>query len=391
MARVGTCKDCGARFKVPDSTTASRAKCAKCGGVVEIPAAEGAAPAASGTPKAPPARPAAPKAAAARTAPAKPGTKAPVRATGAAKAAVKAPAKAAAGAPSRRGKTAEGASGARPGGRRASGGSRKGARAKGGDTEKKGAPVGLIVGIVLVIVIGGAAAWYFTQDDAPPATPPSEPTTSSATDEAADTATGSETPETDQAKAPAPADEPAKAPAPIEKATPPAAQATGGSTVPDEPLPTKIEFEAFPPVVGTTQDQLDEWTALLKELYLDDGGALGRTRKKLQDREEAEIDAIDGIPAYLNAVNGIDFADTESVKGAYSLIAHWQDRVANTPTFYFDGDVSRMETEDQNKRVMAVRNWTDWWKGLRKSGQDKANLDDYRQKVEEKRAAKEDG
>ncbi len=40
MARVGTCKDCGARFKVPEATTASQAKCSKCGGVVQIPPAE---------------------------------------------------------------------------------------------------------------------------------------------------------------------------------------------------------------------------------------------------------------------------------------------------------------------------------------------------------------
>ena len=36
-SRVGTCADCSARFRIPDSVTAKRARCKKCGGVVEIP------------------------------------------------------------------------------------------------------------------------------------------------------------------------------------------------------------------------------------------------------------------------------------------------------------------------------------------------------------------
>ena len=40
MVRVGTCKDCGTRFKVPEATRATKARCKKCGGVVEIPPAE---------------------------------------------------------------------------------------------------------------------------------------------------------------------------------------------------------------------------------------------------------------------------------------------------------------------------------------------------------------
>ena len=45
--RVGVCQQCNARFKIPATFTANKAKCSKCGGVVEIGpvTSEAAAPA----------------------------------------------------------------------------------------------------------------------------------------------------------------------------------------------------------------------------------------------------------------------------------------------------------------------------------------------------------
>jgi hypothetical protein len=48
--RIGECSSCGASYKLPESFTASRAKCKKCGGVVEIGKTGGQAPASSAPP-----------------------------------------------------------------------------------------------------------------------------------------------------------------------------------------------------------------------------------------------------------------------------------------------------------------------------------------------------
>lgn len=54
--RVGQCTSCNASFKVPASFQANKAKCKKCGGVVEIGEVQGDAPAEASEPKPVPAR-----------------------------------------------------------------------------------------------------------------------------------------------------------------------------------------------------------------------------------------------------------------------------------------------------------------------------------------------
>ena len=428
MPRVATCKDCGAQFKVPDSTTATRAKCKKCGGVLEIPPADGGAPAAKAPAKK--AAPAARKAAA--KAPAKAAAKAPAKAGGAPTASKKPRPGAKAGAKTGgKAKAAGRSGGARKAGGRAKGGAKRGGR---GGGEKEGSKTGLIVGIVAAVVILGGAGWYFTQGgDTPTDTSTTTDTASTdtastdtgATDTGASTDTGSDvggaeevvkapaapaadsggdaaadpvdvlatgggdtgsdtgTPAADLAAAGGGADDMAKAPAPAAEKAPPAAKPVETKAdLPDEPLPTLIAFEELPPVLGGDAADLAEWTATIKELYLDNGGATGRKRKGLLGKVR-DLDPVDSVPAYLNALNGTDIADELTVKAVFTMVRDWQDKVARKPQFSFPADVNRMDVKTQNLRVKVLEGWYEWWTKSRASGQDQEKLDGYRLMVEE--------
>lgn len=414
MARVANCNDCGAKFKVPETTQAARSKCPKCGGVVTIPPAEDSSAAA-----APAARPPQPQAAPAAAPAPKPATPA------AGKAAASTPARAA---PSR--SAAPAASAARGGasrssgrGRSKAGGASKGGASKGtarkgkaaagrsgrggarrGKGERESASnTGMIVGVVVALLIAGGAGWWFgfrddgsagsntpavvddtstARDDSGSGDASSAATESAVSDSPSAPASGTSdsgspagsalaaltAPGSPGEQAPAATDDVAQAPA-----------ATDPSKVSaEEPLPTLIEFEPFGPVEGTTQDQLDGWTAMLRELYIEDGGATGRTRKRLR-AQAAEIDIIEITPAFLNAIRGVDLIETHAILGVFTMVKDWQERVGFVPRFFFDGDVNATEIIDQNKRVKVVQLWVDWWSGYA-SG--KNDLVAYRKKME---------
>lgn len=386
MPRVATCKDCGARFKVPDSTTATRAKCKTCGGVLEIPPADGAAPAAkapgkAGRKAAPAAKAAPKKAASARPAPAK---KTAASKRSASKVS------ASSGGAARSG-------GARKGARKASGGGRKAAARGGSGSDSK---TGLIVGIVVVVLIAGVGGWwFFGRDDATTTTPDTTSTTTAADIAAAGAEDAVAPPSFDKAPAPANADttsgdddagndsgassgndtsgEPAlaKAPAPA----PPAAAVDPDAPI--EPLPTLIEFEPLEPALGSTAEELAEWTALITETYVEFGGATGKRRGKLLGQVR-ELDPVLSVPAYLNALNGVDIGEPTYVIAMYKMVDDWQKSVGYKPTFSFPADTTRMDASTQNLRVKVLNGWRGWWVDQRKAGQDQEKLDEYRLMVE---------
>jgi hypothetical protein len=361
MARVGTCQSCGARFKVPESTKASRAKCSKCGGVVRIPAAGGGdAPAAPA-----PARPAPPARAAPSAGVPAPSRGALARRPGATRGrpAGKAVEPAAADAPAagaRRGRAAGGkarAAGRSPG-RRGGGGSKAGA----GDVGKK-RPVLLIV-LGVVVVLGGVGWFVFGGgDDAPAATPASAGADSggqaddAATQEgAAEAAAAPEVITTPDPDLIAP-EEQDQAPAPGEQA---AARQAPAPVAPDEgqsgPLDPVLAFEPVPVWPGVTQEQHDAWADLIHAFYME--GKPPRERKVLRQQLD-EIDPIDSIPAFINSLIGLDMSDEIQVRNAFELVDYWQERVAKVPHFSFL-DFTRMEPEDIDKRVKVILEWKKW-------------------------------
>jgi len=408
MARVASCNDCGAKFKVPETTKAARAKCPKCGGVVAIPPAEGSTPPAPAAPKAP--APQAAKAAPRAPQPAAPKAPAP-RAARAKTSPAKAPAAGAGRSKAGSGKAAA-AKGKAAGGRPSRGGARRGKATK----EKSSNNAGMIVGAVVLLAIAGGAAWWFGfRDDGsttatdttamsgessavapdssgaddmtdavvPPSAAKAEAdeavASNSAPAESTDDSAGSDDGGTGALDALTALTNPtAQAPeaaAPVDQAP---AAVTEGKVDPDEPLDTLIMFEPFGPIEGASQQDLEDWTVMLKELYIEDGGATGRTRKRLR-AQAAEVDIIQLTPAFLNAIIGVDLKETESILGVFTMVKDWQERVGYVPTFFFDGDVNATEVIDQNKRVKVVELWHGWWLGYA-SG--KGDLVAYREKME---------
>ncbi|MHC4846148.1 MAG: zinc ribbon domain-containing protein [Planctomycetota bacterium] len=440
MVRVGTCKDCGARFKVPEATRATKARCKKCGGTVEIPPAEGGADA----PPKPAAKPAAPAAAPAAKKPAAPAPKPAPKpaakpaekpaakkraapAKGAAPAKRRVPGKAAApaaagaasksrasgkaaGAPTRgagtksprraapgkaapakgkpaaagkslerskspgkaRGKAAVGAKGAGGGGRKG----RAGGAAK---SEEKKSPMLLIL-IIALVVIGGGAGWFFWPKGDDTGTDGASDDTAAVGTEDGEDGAGADTaappvviddPDMADPADDAAGDDMAMAPEPM--APPPEDKPS------NEPVDPILEFDLLPPNPGISQEQHDEWSALVKEYYLESPPP--RTAKKLRVELE-ELDPVDAAPAYINALIGLDMRDDIDTRDAFKLIEEWQDKGGKKVHFYFP-DASRMEDDDIQKRAKAALNWVVYWE---EKQTDIEKLDDLKRKIAERLA-----
>lgn len=383
MSRVATCQDCGVRFKVPDTVTATRSKCPKCGGVVNIPPAEagGSAPAA-----APKAKPTAPRPAAAPRAPAKaaPAKRAPAAARSAPTRSAPAASKVATAGARSGGAARKGGARGKAGGR-----SRGGARAKGGrgrgESRDKSSPLLLIVVIVVVLGAGGGAWWYMQKDDAPANTSDNGAVVSEETETTkGDVASANNDEGSASAPAPAAAAPPADGDTPLAAAPAPTTAPTssaGKSSVPtDERLPTLIQFDPMPPVPGTTQEQVDEWAQLLRDRFLDP--SLGKIDMRKLDPKVDALDGVDIIPALFAALDGTDIARNEDVIGIQTLVKFWQKKVGGTPSFGFNGDITARSIVDDNNRVIALsKSLPGWWTGERAAGKDPGLLQQYRDKV----------
>ena len=240
--------------------------------------------------------------------------------------------------------------------------------------------------VVAVLVVTGAVVWCARTSDARPMRvegPASAPAVDEPTAEPHAAAVGP----LDAASAPVPAPVAAPRPAvdaatgPLDQAEPPAAAAALVGFA-SEPLPTLVAFDPLLPVIGHDDAELAEWTAALKELYFDHGGATGRRRQALLARVRA-LDPAASVPAFLNALSGCDLADPGSVRSVFALVRDWQEMVAHTPRFSFPGDVGRMDTATQNLRIQVLRAWHRWWTVERAGGRDAARLGDYRQAIQE--------
>ena len=346
MPRVGTCKDCGARFKIPDGVMAASAKCTRCGGVVAIPPADSAPPVASG-PVAP-----APRAAAPSGAPA-----APVRS--AALPTRDRKLRGVVRASRRVGKDAAPAAA----GTHATAGvglHSRGVRTRVRGAKKKASP-GLLLFAAVLVIGCGVGAWFAMSAGAEPATelPPANPDAPAADQPSLGSQPVEETfaPATVAAAEAAPAvhvvalaeaDTPASA-------EPPAAPPPTAPTIEDPaPRDPTVAIEALGPLPGTTAGQLVKWTALVKSVYHDDPPP--RTRRRLIGQLE-EIDIVNCTPAYINAVNGLDMSNPIDIRNAASLIGDWSKRQGYQLHFAFNQEASKVGTNDINNRVIAIEGW----------------------------------
>ena len=296
--RLGTCSSCDAKYRIPATFKADKAKCKKCGGVVEIGAVRGEAPAKPAAAKPAPARkPRSAKPARKSSAPAKAAAKPSAEAEpkGESKGeSVRAAAEEAAG----RVRKSSGGKSGRAGARR------KSARA----STKKKSNTGVLLGIVALVLIAAGGGWFLWGKDsgseaqaaesvakAPEATETngaeqaSEETLEGASDEAAANLQDAE-PATDEGEVASEEDEA------VEEAAPP----------PPPEVIDLADFEDQPRAAATTDEEWAEIQQLVATMIDPEAGAKGaRAGKALLAYGRKSF------PAILNTFKTLDLSSPE--------------------------------------------------------------------------------
>lgn len=335
--RTGTCTSCGARFRVPASFAADKAKCKKCGGVVEIGPAEAAAQPVPARKPAP--RPAAGAAKAATPAPrpAKAPAK-PTRPVAATKPVARKPA-------ATRRPTADEDGDEAPV-RKGSRGARRGGSRRG--REKKGIGAGAIAALAFLLLLVGAGGWYFLQggDDSQAAEKDvaalDDATTGEqdAGDASADATDAPTAAEDDGAAAAADEEEEAEEPEPEPEPAQPAQ--------PEDV--TYDDYPDFPPFEGTTEEEWERANELVATFIDPNAGARGNRAKDAL----LELDR-KAFPAIINHFKQIDLSTDEGRRNG-DLVQRLLQDICNGQNFDWRYTTEAADVVYNKKVVIA------WWK-----------------------------
>ncbi|MGQ0551834.1 MAG: hypothetical protein ACT4PU_01275 [Planctomycetota bacterium] len=283
--------------------------------------------------------------------------------------------------------------------KRGAAGRRKPGHEAAAKSDKKSSPL-LLIGVIGGALLLGGAVWFFGFREAGPAAPSAGDANSASPDSASaagegETGSGSGgavpslvgTTEAGAAEQPsgsepgALADQAAEVQAPEAQA--PAAPKKTAAVAPDDYNPI-LSFELVPPVPGTSAEDFALWSQLVRECYIE--SPTPRRRKELK-AQLAAIDVVDLIPAYINALHGLDMSDNIQARDAFDLVENAHVRLARTPTFYFP-DGGRMSRNDQWNRSANLDLWIDWY--LKKI-QDPKALEEFRLLIAERQAKGETG
>ena len=339
-SRVGTCSSCEARFKVPDTVTATRARCKKCGGIVEIPpaapsAAEAEAPIAAGAPSAAPPEQPAPE-----TEPEDRPRRAPARRAG--------------GRSARERRSSS--RGSRPGRKgAASNAARKARKGREGREGREDHPAdrnplllwGGIGGGALVLVLG--AWWFWDGDDE---TTPSDPGAGKAVPATAQEEVGPAPNRDVQPDKPA---EPALQP--IEEDPVPETR-----TAPDAEPGSGPDTTALADLEPLDSTSPDEWTRLTSDstTALTNRGVAGsRALNRLVGTGRA------AYPALVNALKSLDLSDARAMSDAYPIVKALEELTGKSMTWKSAGDPDQVR---YNRKAVAL--WHETWSKI--SGSERA-------------------
>ncbi|MBU0755731.1 MAG: hypothetical protein KJ645_11370 [Planctomycetes bacterium] len=373
--RIGVCAGCESKFKIPPTFSGTKAKCKKCGGVVEIPSLEEAAvPAAE--PKKEPARK--PKKAADL-----PSKKKAEKPAGKHKKAIESSQGEEKSASPGKLKTRSAASRA-SGGRK--GGKGKRARAGAKDTSKNkmwiwiGGGGGLIVIVVILILLMSGGDEEAVTPSAEVQTAQDAPQTGAGGDTAvADDHAGKKDNESKIADASEPKPEPEEDPTKEE----------GLKTVMPEDFASNpvIEFEPLPPMIGCDQARFDELTADFLEVYIKRELPAFKSRTMKKNIDQALEESYDIAPIIINAYNGLNLLDVNQVALAFSISLIWN---KYTGMYYFDtnfrggADESVMRKNLENNYI-TIQSLVDAWRTKYAEDEDQQQI--FMSNVEKARAA----
>ena len=380
--RLGTCSSCEAQYRVPATFKADKAKCKKCGGVVEIGPVVGEAPAAKPAPAKQPraARPAQGSKSASGS-----GSSRSSRSSGAKAKRKPAPAAAAPAEKPAQGESVRSATEDAATRVRSSGGkgksSRSSSKRKGRKSKKKDSKLGLVLGIVALLLIAGGGGWFLmnkdksveaqdtetvaTAGDSATENTPDAPGATGATGatgaqgaEAAATEAGGETPENTGSTGAAGAEAPAAG-----SSTPDATEEAGdvdAEDAPDqetEPEPVKpeinlAELEDFGAAPGTSDEEWEELQALVATAIDPNAGARGN-RAANTLTEKGRI----AIPAVLNTIKTLELGTKDGYRDG-DLLQKLLERICNGNNYGWKYSTDEADVVFNEKVVVA---WFKSW------------------------------
>ena len=270
-ARTGTCSGCDAKYKIPETFKGTKAKCKKCGGVVEIPPLEEVA-----------AQPAPEPVAAPAAAVRRGGRKSAARGRG-------------------------GAASAR----------RKPSRRRGADDEEEGGSktwIWVVAGVSAVAIVVILVMMMSGGDDEPRiddlATINETP---EAIDESTDSTDGDGTEPTDNAT-----DETTETTEP-EEVDETTEETTTPAEIPEEIDPV-IKLDILPPIIGCEQEMFDRLTECFTDGFVKQELPPWKRKTLMKEFEEADFEK---IPIFLNAFNGLDLLKSDHVVVAFRVAEMW--------------------------------------------------------------------
>jgi len=281
--RIGTCKECGAKYKIPTTFTGTKAKCKKCGDVVVIEEA-GAGAAEPPEPKAP-STPAAAAAAAKKKAPA-------VRAAGRSSRA---------GAVRSRGGRAAAASRRRPS---------RGDRASGDDAGGSQQWIWIVAGISVVAIVILLIVMFSGGSDEP------QPVDLTVTDTAESQKPEIEPEETTLVEEP-PVEETEPVAPPEKPVDERLANQVGDKPEDVDPV---IKFDPLPKIIGCDDEVFERLTYCFENGFVMEE-LRPWDRKKL--RKEFDEAGNERLPVYINAFRNIDLLKGADVALAFRIAEKW--------------------------------------------------------------------
>lgn len=331
--RIGICGGCGAKFKIPATFQADKAKCNKCGGVVEISAAGAAAGAAAAASPKPAAKSPAAKKPAGRSSRAGSSSRASSRGKSRAGASSKAGS-------SRGGSSRAGAS-SRSGGGRSRGG--RGEREPKKDNTMLYAGIGggvVLVGILGFVLLGG--------DD------------EKGTEDTANVAAANTTPDTPVAEPVVEPETPIADETPVDDAPvePEAAPEPDPEPVEPEVVEPLSPILAHDPIPNPGMDE-GEWQALqeaVSKAFIESVRPKQRkeARGKLTDAEAA------AIPALINGLIGLDISQERDLVNAGNIVLGIQSTSLDLIKIPLRLDILDIEA-NQDFNVKTVRSLFKYW------------------------------
>lgn len=341
--RIGVCGDCKAKFKIPPTFQGAKAKCKKCGGVVNIPAAEAETPKPAAAPKK------------------------PAQAKKAAPQVKKKPAAAAPEKPVRKSSMASRRA-AGKGGTKARGGRRTAKAEESSDTKKWiliGGGVTVVAIIILVILFSGNG------DEEQPVV---DSTTLAKTEEVAPIEE-------------APVLEPETDPEPeVKEAPEPESENTVDVPSKEEEVNPIIEFELLPPMADCSQERFDELTEAYTNGYLKEDLPAYKRRKFKKTWDAAKEEGYEMFPVLLNAFNGLDLLTRDDVAMGFRIAQEWNELSGKGYVdLNFKGDITDAEMQENlRNNVVTVTSLISLWQ--KKYADDGAQQEKFISKVEVARA-----